>query len=526
MESATSKPEGVITSGHNISLWVDTVLPLKFGKLSNNLETDIVIVGGGLAGLSVAYCLSKAGRKVAVIEDGYLGSGETGRTTAHITNALDDRYFEIQKIHGKDVAQLAAESHTEAIEFISKTVLAEHIDCDFKRVDGYLFPHPSDNRKTVDDEFIATREAGMNTSLSEKTNSGIIELIGPFLTFKDQAQFHPLKYLKGLADAIIKNGGKIFTESRVEEINKDGVKIKDIEVKANHIVVTTNTPINDWVTMHTKQFPYRSYVIAVMIPKDSLKPALWWDTGDHDSRWIAMPYHYVRTYDYNDQNDMLIVGGQDHKTGQADGELLPEEERYYALRAWASQHFPMIGEEIYRWSGQVMEPIDALAFIGRNPGDKNIYIATGDSGNGMTHCTIAGILISDLILEKENPWEKLYDPSRLMFHSLGDYLHEVGNMAAQYVDLISPEDISSTSELKAGQGAIISKGLKKIAVYKDDKGKVSAYSAICSHLGCVLQWNADEKSFDCPCHGSRFTYEGKLINGPAITDLKKISIKS
>ena len=517
--------ESTITSGHNISLWVDTTLPIKYSKLGQSLETEIVIVGGGLAGLSVGYCLSKAGKKVVILEDGFLGSGETGRTTAHITNALDDRYYEIQRIHGKEAASLAAASHTSAINFIAETVNAENIDCDLQQVDGYLFPHAADENKTINKEYIATQESGLDTVLLESGAPGIQDQEGPFLVFKDQRQFHPLKYLKGLAEAIVKNGGQIYTESRVDEVSKTGVKLKDLEVKAEHIVVTTNTPFNDWVTMHTKQYAYRSYVITALIPKNSLQPALWWDTGDPTSTWISQPYHYARIYGYNDENDVLIVGGGDHKTGQADAEKIPEEERYYEIRSWAKKHFPMIGKEIYKWSGQVMEPVDALAFIGRNPGDKNIYIATGDSGNGMTHCSIAGMLLSDLILQKDNPWEKLYDPSRLMLHSLGDYLHEAGNMAAQYADFITAGDLISTKDLEAGKGAIISHGLNKIAVYKDDQGLVKAYSAICPHLGCVLQYNSDEKSFDCPCHGSRFTTEGKLINGPAMTDLKQIEYK-
>lgn len=525
MDTLNAMPEDVLSSGHTTSLWTDTVSPLKYESLSRNIETDVVIVGGGIAGLSVAYNLSKAGKKVVVVEDGYLGSGETGRTTAHITNALDDRYFEIQKIHGREVAQLAAESHTQAIGFIKETVATENIDCDFCELDGHLFLHPSDTRKTIDDEFSATREVLLTTSLSEETVTGMASQAGPFLTFKNQAQFHPLRYMKGLAEAIIKYGGEIYTSTRATEINKNGVQTKDFEIKANHVVVTTNTPVNDMVTMHTKQYPYRSYVIAVMIPKNSLKPALWWDTGDHDSKWITMPYHYVRMYQYNDQNDLLIVGGQDHKTGQADAEDLPEQDRYEALSSWAKERFPMMGEEIYRWSGQVMEPIDALAFIGRNPGDKNIYIATGDSGNGITHGTIAGLLITDLIVEKENKWEKLYDPSRLMLHSLGDYLHEAGNMAAQYIDFFKGENVSAIDELATSQGVVISEGLKKVAVFKNTNGTLNTFSAICPHLGCVLQWNGSEKSFDCPCHGSRFTHEGKLINGPANTDLKKIVLK-
>ncbi len=524
METLRSEvPEGIMTSGYHTTIWTDTVQPLKFKTISNDVTTDVVIVGGGLAGLTVAYRLCKKGKKVVLLEDGFLGSGETGRTTAHITNAFDDRYSELQKMHGKEVAKLIADSHSAAIELVANIVHDEKIDCDFTRVNGYLFPHSSDTRQTVDDEYIATRESGLNTELLEEV-AGIENQPGPFLQFPNQAQFHPLKYLRGLAEAIIKNGGEIYTESRANEITKEYVKAKGFKVKAEYVVVTTNTPVNDRVTMHTKQFPYRTYVIACEVPKGSVKPALWWDTGDHDSKWITQPYHYIRTTPYTETNDLLVIGGGDHKTGQADAEDIPEEERYYAIKAWAAKRFPMIGDIVFRWSGQVMEPVDSIGFIGKNPGEDKVLIVTGDSGNGMTHCTLAGFIIPDIIMGEPNPWIDLYDPSRLMFNAMGDYLSEAGNMTKQYFDLLTGGDIKSIDELKNGDGAIVRKGLKKFAVYRDDNGKVSAYSAICPHLGCVLQWNKDEKSFDCPCHGSRFTYEGKLINGPAVSDLKRIPI--
>jgi Rieske Fe-S protein len=289
-------------------------------------------------------------------------------------------------------------------------------------------------------------------------------------------------------------------------------------------VVATNTPINDIFTMHTKQFPYRTYVIGGLIQKGIIQHALWWDTGDQNSKWVTMPYNYVRLQDFNDQYDLLIYGGADHKVGQADAENLPEEDRFKVLEESARKRFPAMTGIVYRWSGQVLEPLDSMAFIGRNPGDNDIYIVTGDSGNGMTHGTIAGMLISDLINDVENPWEKLYSPSRITVKTAGDYLKEVGNMTAQYLDYLSPGDIESAKELKEEEGGIMAVGLKKVAMYKDARGVLHAYSAVCPHLGCIVQWNGEEKSFDCPCHGSRFTCEGKVINGPASTDLRKIAI--
>jgi Rieske Fe-S protein len=221
----------------------------------------------------------------------------------------------------------------------------------------------------------------------------------------------------------------------------------------------------------------------------------------------------------------LIIGGEDHKTGQADAEEIKEEERYDLLEQWTRDRFPMITNIAYTWSGQVLEPVDMLAFIGRNPGDENIYIVTGDSGNGMTHGTIAAMLIRDLINGVENPWEKIYDPSRITLSTGIDYLREVGNMTSQYADFVTPGDIDSLNLLSREEGAIIRSGLKKVAVYKDENNVIHAFSAVCPHLGCYVHWNADEKSFDCPCHGSRFSCEGKVINGPALTDLTPLSME-
>lgn len=512
-----------ITSGENISYWIASSEPIIFEKVEKSLETEVLIIGGGIAGITTAYCIAKAGRQVILVEDGFIGSGESGRTTAHVTCALDDRYFELEKLFGKDKAVLAANSHMAAIEWIDKTVKFEKIECNFKRVDGYLFLHPSDTKETLDKEYEATKQVGLLTQMLSNVPSIAAEN-GWCIKFPDQAQFHIMRYLKGLAEAIIRLGGKIYTQSKAEDINKKGAKVNGFNVKAQHIVVATNTPVNDFLSIHTKQWPYRTYVIGAKIPKGQLPYSLWWDTGDHNSKWISQPYHYVRLEELNDQYDLLISGGEDHKTGQADDENIPEENRYIRLIEWTKKLFPAIEEIVFKWSGQVMEPIDSMAFIGRNPGDDNIYIITGDSGNGMTHGTLGGMILKDIITGNDNPWVDLYSPSRITMKTADDYLHEVGNMAAQLVDWISEGDINSASELKPGQGGVISSGLKKIAVYRDDQNFLHACNAVCPHLGGILQWNNDEKSFDCPMHGSRFTTCGKVINGPAKGDLKKIDI--
>jgi glycine/D-amino acid oxidase-like deaminating enzyme/nitrite reductase/ring-hydroxylating ferredoxin subunit len=512
-----------MTSGYHDTCWIDTTRILLYESLHADLQADVLVIGGGIAGLSVAYNLVRAGRQVVVLEDGNIGSGESGRTTAHLVNALDDRYTEIERIFGEEKARLAAESHTAAIDFIEDVVVRENIDCDFLRVDGYLFLHPSDKLKTLTKELEATQRAGIVTEMLDKT-PGLATEEGPCLKFPDQAQFHPLKYLEGLCKAITKHGGQIYTGTHVSSFGRNKVEANGHTVRAHHIVVATNTPINDRVTIHTKQFAYRTYVIAAKIPKGSVTPALWWDTGDQESVWVTLPYHYVRTQPFDETHDLLICGGEDHKTGQPGKENVTEEERYHILEHWARQRFPMMQSIAYVWSGQVLEPLDAMGFIGRNPGDDNVYIATGDSGNGMTHGTIAGMLIRDLIVGRANPWEKLYDPARISLSVAGDYVKEVSNMAAQYLDYLTAGDIESVQDVQPNDGAVVRMGARKVAVYRDGNARLHAFSAVCPHLGCNVRWNSDERSFDCPCHGSRFTCEGKVMNGPATSDLKPISI--
>jgi len=513
-----------VTSGENKSYWTATSEPVIFKKLSENLETDVLVIGGGISGLTTAYCLLEAGFSVVLVEDGYLGSGETGRTTAHISYALDDRFYELENTFGEQKAMIAARSHMAALQWIDKFVKQENIECNFKRIPGYLFLSETDERGTLVKEYAATKRAGLLTDMLENI-PGIESGKGKMcIKFPDQGQFHIMKYIRGLANAIVNRGGKIYTETKATDISDKGAKANGFEIKANHIVVATNTPVNDLVTMHTKQWPYRTYVVAAPVPKGILSYALWWDTGDKNSIWTSEPYHYIRLAEYNSEYDLLISGGEDHKVGQADDENIPEQNRYFKLTEWTKRRFPSMGNVEYQWSGQVMEPIDHMAFIGRNPGDDNIYVITGDSGNGITHGTIGGILIKDMITGKKNEWEELYNPSRKPMKNTGEYLHEAGNMTAQYIDWITKDDLKEIEELKPGQGATISSGLKKIAAYRDEQGNLVTCSAVCPHLGGILQWNAEEKSFDCPVHGSRFTAEGYVINGPAISDLKRLKI--
>jgi glycine/D-amino acid oxidase-like deaminating enzyme/nitrite reductase/ring-hydroxylating ferredoxin subunit len=334
------------------------------------------------------------------------------------------------------------------------------------------------------------------------------------LRFPRQAQFHPLKYLAGLAHAIKRDGGRIYTQTHASKIEGGDTALIETShawvVTADSVVVATNTPVNDLVAIHTKQSAYLTYVIGARVPSGSVARALFWDTPH--------PYHYIRV-ESADGYDVLISGGEDHKSGQKDDANV----RFAALERWTRTRFPMMTEIEFRWSGEVMEPIDGLAFIGRNPMDHdNVFIATGDSGNGMTHGTIAGMLITDLIIGKENAWAALYDPSRKTLRSLGKFVKENINVAEQYGDIVTRGEVDTTDEIVPGKGAIIRRGLKKIAAYKDEAGNVHELSAVCRHLGCIVDWNSLEKTWDCPCHGSRYDALGRVIMGPANNDLPPV----
>ena len=333
------------------------------------------------------------------------------------------------------------------------------------------------------------------------------------LKFSHHAQFNPILYLAGLSEVSIRRGARFFENSRVRDIqvhSSTKVEVKTqagFTVTAHSVVVSTDTPINDRFVMHTKQSGYRSYAIAYRTQGSPTDELLLWDNED--------PYHYVRK-----QDGYLIVGGEDHKTGQAD-----QADPFKSLDRWARDHFSFIEEAAFQWSGQVWETIDGYAFIGRNPADTpNVYLITGQSGLGMTHSTLGSRVITDLIQGKKNPYTDLYNPSRVSLHGWVTFVSENANTFAQYADWLQPGEVKSESEIKPDSGAILRQGLYKVAVYRDTDNKIHACSAICPHLGGIVAWNDIEKSWDCPCHASRFNAYGQVIEGPAISDLKPASL--
>lgn len=503
---------------HTTSNWMRDVSAYARDPLTQDTTVDVAVVGAGIAGLSVAYFLTRRGLKVAVLDNGPVGGGETQRTTAHLSNAIDDRYLQIEKLHGEVGSRLAAESHSAAIDAIERIVEDHSIACAFRRLDGYLFCAPGDSEELLVHEMEAAHRAGLAGVELVRSVPGLPFPIGPSLRFPRQATFHPLHYLHGLADAVEGRGGQIFTYTHVEHIEageRPSVRTaRGLTVTARAVVVATNTPINDRVAVHTKQAAYRTYAIGALVPRGYVPDALFWDTMD--------PYHYVRLSEPPARSagaaeqSLLIVGGEDHRTGHTSDHV----ERYARLETWVRDRFPAIGEIVCRWSGQVMESVDGLGLIGPSPlGADNVYIATGDSGMGMTHGTIAGMLLADLVTGQPNEWSALYDPRRKPLRAAPEFARENLSTLAQYSDWLTRSDVKSLEEIEPGRGAIIRDGLSKVAVYRDDHGNVHRCSATCTHLGCVVQWNESEKTWDCPCHGSRFDRFGKVISGPAKEDL-------
>jgi glycine/D-amino acid oxidase-like deaminating enzyme/nitrite reductase/ring-hydroxylating ferredoxin subunit len=504
-----------------VSLWMESVDIPEYPALKKNTHADICVIGAGIAGMTTAYLLSELGKKVIIVDSGKIGGGQTGRTTAHLSNEIDDRYSEIEKMHGAKALKIVADSQTQAINKIEEIVKKEKIDCSFERLNGYLFLGPTDTEKLLKDELEAAHRAGLTgVNLLGKAPVKGFET-GPCLVFPRQAQFNPLQYLAGLEKALTRNGVKIYNNTHIKEVKggevAEVITSGGLSILATSVVVATNTPINDLVVMHTKQAAYRSYVLGVKIPHGSVEKALYWDTID--------PYHYIRLYEPDkgkeQKYDILIVGGEDHKTGQSEN----EQDCFYNLEKWLREKFPMATDIVYKWSGQVQEPDDALAFLGRNPADEpNVYIITGDSGMGMTNCTAGAMIITDLISGRENPWAELYDPSRkpLSATAAKEFIKENANVGVQYTDWLVPGKPKDVDAVEPGTGKVINRDGQMIAVYKAENGAVSECSAACTHLGCLVEWNNVENTWDCPCHGSRFEPEGKVITGPAITGLKPV----
>jgi glycine/D-amino acid oxidase-like deaminating enzyme/nitrite reductase/ring-hydroxylating ferredoxin subunit len=490
--------------------------PSPVARLERDQTVDVCVIGAGMAGLLIALELAERGRSVVVLEREGIAAGETGMTTAHLTTMLDTRYFALASMHGRQAARLIATSHMRGIAHLERVANAYGIECDFRRVSGFLCADSEAQTELLTRELKAATEAGISCELVKRAPLPITS--GSALHVPHQAEFDPLAFLNGVVRVLQDEGVQIYAPVTVQSFDpvsatdQIGLRTSDgRSIRANQVVVATNTPINDVVAMHTKQAPYRSYGVALAVPE--LSPALCWD--------LEEPYHYVRTgLDAVSGRAVLIAGGEDHKVGQdAEGE-----HHWQRLEDWLRERFPSAGELVSRWSGQVLETSDGIGFIGRNPGQERVFIVTGHSGNGMSYAGLAAELIADLMQGVPSPFEKLYDPARkpASLGAMGRFVRENLNVAEQYTDWLGPSDAASAEDIARGEGAVLRRGVNRIAVYVDAAGFGHEMSATCPHLGGVVAWNAAEKSWDCPCHGSRFDCYGKVLAGPAVTDLEAL----
>lgn len=481
----------------------------------HDIRCDVCVVGGGIAGLTAAYLLADAGQSVILLEaNETVGGGETGYTTAHLAWVLDDRFFRLKPIRGAEAAKAAADSHRSAIDLIGEIVRKERIACDFERVDGYLVPGEHNQTVAIDTEERALRELGIPFEKLDRCPIPALNT-GACLKFAGQGQFHPIKYLSGLATASRERGARIHTGTRVTKITGGSTCQVETEggqtVTAASVVIATGSPFDAGVGLHTKLAAYMTYAVGLELPAGAVPHALYWDTED--------PYHYVRVQPgEGTTGDLLIAGGMDHKTGQA----TDQGERWGRLMAWARSKVPEAGAVRHRWSGQVFETPDGLGLIGRAPWGENLYVITGDSGMGLTHGTLGARLVANLIRGEADPLAGVYDPSRWMPGALLTFLGENLNLAAQYTDWLTGGDVSSIDDIPAGHGGVVRSGLGKLAVYRDKDGTVTKLSAACPHMGGVVHWNPGEKTWDCPCHGSRFVCTGEVQHGPAVQALKRV----
>ena len=506
---------------HSESLWMAETPVAQAGPLTGDAEADVAVIGSGIAGLSTAYELSRLGRSVTVIDRGGIGTGMTARTTAHLATELDDYFYELIRVRGEDEARRYHEAIVAAVNRIEAICRDESIDCDFRRLDGYYIPSEEGGGDLLEREFQACRKLGVEVEWAEHAPMPGLDS-GRCLRFPNQARFHPTRYLAGLAQAIASRGGRLFSDTvYVEHREKDGGVVIETEygavIRAAAAVFATNAPINNKLELHTKQTPMRTYVIAGRVPKGSVPDALVWDTLE--------AYHYVRLQELSETEDWLIVGGEDHRSGEA----TDMDRRIGALAEWTRRRYPDFGKVEMSWSGQVLETVDFMPFSGRNPGNENVYVHTGDSGQGITNGVAGALTIVPLILGEDSRFAEVLDPSRkpAAAESLKEFAAGVAGAVKNLAEHVLPSEpepgeLASADELEAGQGGILRRGAKKLAVYKAPDGTVTERLAVCTHVGCVVHWNPFEKCWDCPCHGSQFSPDGAVLNGPALKPLATV----
>ncbi|OFZ18675.1 MAG: hypothetical protein A2X94_14300 [Bdellovibrionales bacterium GWB1_55_8] len=491
------------------SYWISTTQGTAYPELKGDKVTvDVAIIGAGITGLTAAVLLKQAGKKVAVLERTRVATGESGHTTAHLTEIVDTRYYRIESRFGREAARLVAGSSRAAIEKIAELSERLEILCDFKRVPAYLYAERLMDVWNANREVHAAQRAGVRAAWTKDVPLHF-QTRGA-LKVDNQARFHPRKYLLGLAAAVHGNGSGVFENTLVLEL-KEGEPCEVItangRLRAKKLFVATNSPNSSPFLLQAKVAAYRTYALAARLQSPNPPPGLYWDMKD--------PYHYIRETD-----GAWIIGGEDHKTGES----RDTDAHFRMLREYTTSQFGPV-EFLNHWSGQIMEPADGLPYMGQNPLSEHVYVATGFSGNGMTFGTASGMLVSDMILNKKNAWEPLYRPSRIKpITSSVTLISENKDYPIRMVkDRLEHLASTPASEFGIGEAHVVRWEGEAVAAYRDDTGKVHACSAVCPHMGCHVHFNNAEKSWDCPCHGSRFDVDGKVMNGPAMRNLSPVT---
>jgi glycine/D-amino acid oxidase-like deaminating enzyme/nitrite reductase/ring-hydroxylating ferredoxin subunit len=496
------------------SLWQNVQLNWQPGKvIPIDTVYDVLIVGGGITGLTTAVLLQKAGKKCILAESKTLGYGTTGGTTAHLNTFFDTSFVDIEKDFGEDAAKLMAGAGKDAFDLIKSFIDEHEIDCDFEYKDAYLYSENEQETKELADILTASRKFGVN-AVEERDNKVPV----PFqmsILYTEQGQFHPLKYIYHLAKVFAEAGGVILENTFIRKTAfNNGIHVAEsdaIAISALHLVYATHLPpgIN---ILDFRCAPYRSYAIGIKLKNDDYPDALIYDMQD--------PYHYFRTHVINGQR-YLILGGEDHKTGHGD-----PEKSFENLAAYARKYYYVDAID-YQWSAQFYEPADGLPYIGLLPaGPDRLYIATGYSGNGMMYGTLSGKIISDHIIGIENPYTELLSPSRIKpVAGFEEFVKENADVAYHFIaDRLAASEVDTLQDMEPGTGKIVKYKTEKIAIYKDYNGQITALNPTCTHAKCIVNFNPAEKSWDCPCHGGRYSLTGEVLTGPPRRNLSQIQI--
>jgi glycine/D-amino acid oxidase-like deaminating enzyme/nitrite reductase/ring-hydroxylating ferredoxin subunit len=493
------------------SLWIESTSDTSYAALEEGVQVDVAVVGGGIAGITTAWLLKRAGKTVALVDSKRILRGATGYTTAKVTVAHSVTYSTIAKKFGEEGARVYAEANGAALDFIARIVEEEGIDCEFERKTNYVYAESAGERAQIEEEVEAARRAGLAATIVEETP--LPYAVEAAFRLEDQAQFHPRKYLLPLAAAIRGDGSHVFEETRVLGVGDERptrIETDRGELTARDVVLATHLPILDRGFFFAKAHPQRSYAIACRIPAESDPAGMYINVGS--------PTRSVRTA-HDEQGLLLLLGGEGHKPGDE-----PDTEaRYRALEEFGRRHWGTV-DALYRWSTQDYSPLDGVPYVGRltRRGD-HIYVATGFKKWGMTNGTAAALILTDLILGRANPWARLFDAKRLTPRaSAAKFVRENASVGRHFVaDRLDRGEATELERLAAGEGRLLRVDGRKTAAYRDEGGRLHTLSPVCTHMGCHVKWNPAEQSWDCPCHGSRFSGEGAVIQGPATRDLAR-----